>query len=263
MNKIHDKAVIEEGAEIAEGVEIGAYSVIGSNVKIGKNSKILSHTVIEGNTTIGEDNVIYHHCALGTAPQDSTYADEPTVLEIGDGNLIREFVSINRGSLKQEGITKLGDRNMLMAYCHLGHDVIMGNDIRVVNSCNLAGHVTVGNRVVLSGGTSVGQFIRIGEGAFIGGHSGIDKDIPSFCTALGNRVKLKGINIIGLKRLGINKKEISEAVDYYRQMEASNLSPRSFSENIERMKEYEGNTVIKTISEFIKSSKVGIPPFWS
>ncbi len=263
MNKIHDKAVIEDGAEIGDGVEIGAYSVIGPQVKIGKNTKILSHTVIEGKTTIGEDNIIYHHCALGTAPQDLTYADEPTILEIGNGNLIREFVSINRGSLKQDGLTKLGSRNMLMAYCHLGHDVILGDDIRIVNSCNLAGHVTVGNKVILSGGTSVGQFISIGQGAFIGGHSGIDKDIPSFCTALGNRVKLKGINIIGLKRMGLDKKDISETVDFYRQMEASNLSPRSFSENDEIMKEYTGNKIIKIISTFIKDSKVGIPPFWS
>ncbi len=263
MSRIHDKAVIEDGAEIAQGAEIGAYSVIGPQVKIGKNTKILSHTVIEGKTTIGENNVIYHHCSIGTAPQDLTYADEPTLLEIGDGNLIREFVSINRGSLKQDGLTKLGNRNMLMAYCHLGHDVIIGDDVRIVNSCNLAGHVTIGNRVILSGGTSIGQFISIGEGAFIGGHSGIDKDIPSFCTALGNRVKLKGINIIGLKRMGHEKKDISEAVDYYRQMEASNLSPRSFSENSEIMKEYAGNKIVQIISEFIKDSKVGIPPFWS
>lgn len=263
MNKVHDKAVIEKGAEIADGVEIGAYSVIGPEVKIGKNTKVLSHTVIEGRTTIGENNIIYHHCALGTAPQDLTYSNEPTVLEIGNGNLIREYVSINRGSLKQDGLTKLGNGNMLMAYCHLGHDVIIGNETRIVNSCNLAGHVTIGNKVILSGATSVGQFINIGEGAFIGGHSGIDKDIPSFCTAIGNRVKLKGINIIGLKRMGVAKKDISETVDFYRQMEASNLSPRSFSENNEIMKEYEGNPIVKIISEFIKNSKVGIPPFWS
>ncbi len=263
MSLIHESAVIHKGAEIDTNVEIGPFTVIGPDVKIAKNTKIQSHVVVDGKTTIGEENIIFHHTCLGSAPQDLSYKDEPTELIIGNKNTFREFISINRGSLKQEGKTQIGNGNLIMAYSHLGHDVTIHNNVRIVNACNLAGHVTIEDNAIISGATNIGQFVHIGKGAFIGGHSGIDKDIPCFCTALGNRVKLKGVNIIGLRRMGFDKKDISEAVDYYRMMESSSLSPRSFCDDPEAMKEYQGNPIVQKISEFIKNSKVGIPSFWS
>ncbi len=263
MSNIHPSSVVQKGAEIDKNVEIGPFCVIGPNVKISEGTVIQSNVVIDGDTLIGKNNVVFHHTCLGSAPQDLSYKNEPTKLIIGDNNIFREYISVNRGSLKQEGKTQIGNNNLIMAYSHLGHDVTIHNNVRIVNSCNLAGHVTIEDNAIISGATNIGQFIRIGKGAFIGGHSGIDKDVPCYCTALGNRVKLKGVNIIGLRRMGYEKKDISEAVDYYRMMESSSLSPRSFSENEEMMKDYQSNPIVKEISNFILNSKVGIPAFWS
>lgn len=261
--KIHPSAIIEPGAEVAENVTIGAFCHIGPHVKIGKGNKISSHVLINGHTSIGEDNEIYAHCVLGTEPQDLSYAGEPTELIIGNKNILREFVSINRGTRKQDSKTIIGSSNMFMAYTHLGHDVCVGDNVRIVNSCNSGGHVTIGDGAIISGASNIGQFVAIGRGSFIGGGSAIDKDIPCFCTAYGNRIRLKGINIIGLKRMGIEKIHISESVDFYRSMEASTLSPRSFVESKEVIEEYQGNKIVEEIMEFIRQSRMGIPPFMS
>lgn len=260
---IHSTAVIEKGAEVSENVSIGAYSVIGPNVKIAKGTEIQSHVTIDGHTTIGEDNIFFPHATIGTAPQDLSYKNEPTELIIGNRNTFREFVSINRGTTKVDHKTVIGDENLVMAYSHIGHDAMIGNKVRIVNSCNLAGHVTIKDKVIISGGCNISQFITLGEGSFIGGGSGIDRDIPCYSTAYGNRIKLKGINIIGLKRSGIDKSQISEIVDFYRTMESSALSPRSYVESQEVIAEYGNNKIIKEMMEFISKSKVGIPPFMS
>lgn len=258
---IHPTAVIEAGAEVAAGVEIGPYAVIGSQVKIGPNTKIGPHVVIQGNTSIGKENIVHAFCSIGSEPQDLSYKGENTKVIIGDNNVFREYISINRGTLKQDGVTTIGSLGFFMSYCHVGHDVTIGDHVRLVNSCNIAGHVKIGDRAILSGGTNVSQFVSIGKAAFIGGGSAIDKDIPCYVTAVGNRVLLRGVNIVGLKRLGIDKNQISETVEFYRTMEISPTSAKAFCQSPENIKEYANNPVIQEIIKFIVDSKVGLPSF--
>lgn len=259
--KIHPTAIVSEEAKIGANVEIGAYSIIGPNVEVGENCKISSHVILEGHLSIGRNNSFYQFCSIGAPPQDMTYKGEPTRVEIGDNNTFREYVSIHRGTLKDQGLTKVGSNCLMMAYVHVGHDVMIGSNCTIANSVNFAGHVKIGDRVIIGGGTQVSQFVSMGRGAYLGGASGVDRDIPAFCTAYGNRVKLKGINIIGLRRQGYSKQVISEVVDFYRTMEASILSARSFVDHPEFMQDYKDNEIIKEITDHIRISEVGIAPF--
>jgi UDP-N-acetylglucosamine acyltransferase len=263
MTKIHPSAIVEKGAELDSNVEVGPFCYIGKNVKIRKNTKLLSHISFMGDLSVGESNTFFPYCSVGSAPQDLSYKGEPTKVIIGNDNTFREFVSINRGTTKQDFETFIGNNNLFMAYTHIGHDVKIQNYVRIVNSCNLAGHVSVGEGAIISGASNISQFITIGKGAFIGGGSAIDRDIPCYCTAYGNRVKLKGINIIGLKRTLVEKVIISEVVDFYRTMESSALSPRSYVDSSEAHDEFGKNTVVLELMDFIRESKIGIPPFMS
>lgn len=258
---IHPTSLVEKGAVLGKGVKIGAFCIIGANVKIGDGTVVHSHVLIDGHTEIGPLNQFFSFCSIGQPPQDTTYKNEPTKVIIGTKNIFREYVSVHRGTMKEHMITQVGDENMLMAYVHIGHDVVMGNKCIVANSTNFAGHVKIADRVIIGGGTNVSQFVSLGRGAYIGGASGIDRDIPMFCTAYGNRVRLRGINIIGMRRQGIPKNVISEVVDFYRMMEASALSPRSFIEKNELMKEYINNEIIQDMCKQIRQSEVGIAPF--
>lgn len=259
--KIHPTAFVHEGAKLGENVEVGAYTVIGPHVEIGNNTKVFSHVLIEGHTKIGENNQFFQFCSIGAQPQDLSYKGEPTLTVIGDNNVFREYVSVHRGTLKDNQITQIGSNCLLMAKAHVGHDAIVGNNVILVNSCNLAGHVKIGDRSILGGGTNISQFVTLGRGSYIGGASAIDRDIPAFCTAYGNRVKLKGINIIGLRRHGYDKAVISEFVDMYRTMESSALSPRAFVDHEELMEEYKDNELVSEIRDFIRKSEIGIAPF--
>lgn len=260
---IHTTAIISDGAELGENVSVGAYSLIGPNVKIGNNTKVHSHVIIEGHTTIGNNNEFFQFSSIGASPQDLTYKGEPTQVQIGSDNLFREYVSVHRGTLKQDQVTTVGDKCLLMAYVHLGHDVSLGSHCILANSTNLAGHVKVGERVTIGGGTNVSQFVTLGKGAYIGGASAIDRDIPLFCTAYGNRARLKGINIIGLRRAGFSKQDISELVDFYRTMEDSAFSARSFVQQKSIVKEFLSNELNIAMADFINNSELGIAPFMS
>ena len=260
-NNIHPSAIVAEGAEIGENVTIGAFSMVGENVKIGNNVSIASHVVIEGHTTVGNNNQFYSFCSIGANPQDLTYSDEPTEVRIGENNIFREYVSIHKGTIKDKKVTTIGNNCLLMAHVHIGHDAVVGDNVIMANSVNLAGHVVIGNKVTIGGGTNISQFVTLGRGSYIGGASAIDRDIPIFCTAYGNRVKLKGINIIGLRRQGFEKSQISELVDFYRTMESSVLSPRAFIDHEELMEEYKNNTLVKEMIEDISKSEIGIAPF--
>ena len=165
--------------------------------------------------------------------------------------------------MKDRQKTTLGSNCLLMAKVHLGHDVVVGDRVIMANSTNLAGHVKVGSKVIIGGGTNISQFVKVADGAYIGGASAIDKDIPLYCTAYGNRAKLRGINIIGLRRAGIERNAISEIVDFFRDMEASTYSPRTFVETQELMKPYSNNEIISQIKEHIMTTKMGIAPFLS
>ncbi len=262
-NLIHPTAIIHPGAELAEDVSIGPYSLIGENVKIGSGTVIASHVSIEGHTSIGKNNQFFHFCSIGAPPQDLSYKGEDTEVVIGDNNVFREYNSVHRGTLKENRITKIGSSNLFMAYVHIGHDVVVGDKCIVANSCNFAGHVKVDSGVIMGGACNVSQFVSLGRNCYIGGASAVDKDIPDFCTAYGNRIRLKGINIIGLRRSGVSKQDVTEVVDFYRVMEASALSPRAFVGHEEMIKEYADNTIIQGMIKFIKRSEVGLPPFMS
>jgi UDP-N-acetylglucosamine acyltransferase len=222
---IHPTAIIEEGAEIGENVQIGAYCLIGPHVRIGNGTIIKSHCVIEGHTTIGENNMIHQFASIGVPPQDKSYKDEPTQTIIGDNNLIREGFQMHRATMKENQVTKLGSHNYLMSSVHIAHDCILGDNITMASGCACAGHVKVGDFTQMGGQCGITPFVTVGKGAFIGGASAIDRDVPHYCTALGNRIRLKGVNIIGLKRRGYSKQEVSDVVDFFRMMEASALSP--------------------------------------
>mgnify|MGYP003645566134 FL=1 len=258
---IHPTAIVSGDAKIAENVSIGPFSIIGPNVEIMANCKIGAQVHIDGHTVIGESNTFESFCSIGAPPQDTSYKGEPTRTVIGSGNTFREYVSIHRGTMKDNGITNVGNNSLFMAYVHLGHDVQFGSNCVVANSTNFAGHVKVGDRVIIGGGSQISQFVSIGRGAYIGGATAIDRDIPIFCTAYGNRVKLKGVNIIGMRRQGVDKPMISEVLDFYRTMEASALSPRAFVEHEEHMAEFAGNAIIAEMVAFIRVSEVGIAPF--
>ncbi len=261
--EVHPTSFIEDGAQIGKNVEIGPYCLISKYTVIGDNCILKGHVNISGHTMIGSNNTFYPYATIGTEPQDLGYKGEPTRLEIGDGNVFREFVSINRGTTKENQVTLIGNNNTFMAYAHVGHDVVIEDHAVIVNSVNLAGHVKIGSRAIVGGSSSVSQFVTIGRGAYVGGASAVDRDIPPFCTAYGNRVKLKGINIVGLRRQGLDKATISELVEFYRDMEASALSPRAFVLNEETMRDFQKNDIVGEVSEFIANSDIGIAPFIS
>ena len=259
--KIHSTAIITGEVFLGENVQIGPYCVLDGNIKIGSGTTLKSHCVLSGNVEIGKNNRLFSFCSIGEEPQDLGYKGEETMVRIGDSNTIREFVSIHRGTIKQDQVTSIGSRNLLMAKAHVGHDTVIGDDCIIVNSVNLAGHVTIGDKVTISGNCGITQFVKIGSAVYVGASTTIDKDVPSYCTAIGNRATLKGVNIVGLRRQGFSKADISELVNFIRCMEASPLSPRGFVDLEENVAEYsENKIVLKVISE-IKESKAGIVPF--
>ncbi len=258
---IHPSAIVSPEAQLGDNVEVGPFSIIGPDVKIGSGCKIGAQVHISGHTEIGENNKFESFCSIGAPPQDTSYKGEDTRTIIGNNNTFREYVSVHRGTMKDHGITKLGDNSLFMAYVHLGHDVQFGSNCIIANSTNFAGHVKIGDRVIIGGGSQISQFVSIGRGAYIGGATAIDRDIPIFCTAYGNRVKLRGVNIIGMRRQGVDKNTISEVVDFYRTMEASALSQRAFVDHEEHMAEFTSNAIIAEMVSFIRASEVGIAPF--
>ncbi len=202
MTLIHPQAIVDPSARIAEGVEIGPWSLIGPDVEIGAGTRIESHVVIKGPTRIGEGNRIFQFATIGEECQDKKYAGEPTRLEIGDNNVIREGCTIHRGTVQDEGLTSIGSNNLLMAYAHVAHDCRVGNNIILANNAALAGHVHVGDNAILGGFTAVHQFCRIGAHVMCGAGTVVLKDIPAYVMASGNSAKPHGINLEGLKRRG-------------------------------------------------------------
>ena len=215
--RIHPTAVIAADARLGSGVQVGAYAVIGSEVEVGDGTRIGPHCIIEGPTRIGRNNIFHAHAAIGGEPQDKKYRGERVELEIGDGNSIREFVTINRGTGDGGGITRLVDRNWILVYCHIAHDCIVGDDCVFSNNATLAGHVVVGNHVILSGFTGVHQFCRIGDHAFIGMGAFVNGDVPPFLMIAQEKyARPRGINAEGLKRRGFDAQRIAAIKRAYR-----------------------------------------------
>jgi len=206
--EIHPTAVIAEGAELGVDVRVGPYTIIGPAVRIGDRTTIGPQVVIDGVTRIGEDNVIVGQASLGAAPQDVSYRGEPTMLEIGDGNMIREFVTINRGTVKGGALTRVGDRCLFMACCHVAHDCEIENDVIVANNVLLAGHVLVGRRANLSGGAAAHHFCTIGEHAYVGGLTRLVQDVPPYMIVEGHPSRVRGVNVVGLQRARVPEREV-------------------------------------------------------
>jgi UDP-N-acetylglucosamine acyltransferase len=210
MLKVHPTAIIDRAAELADSVTVGAYAVIGPGVRIGEGTSIGSHCTIEGPTTIGRDNRIHAHAALGGAPQDMKYRDEPTELQIGDRNTIREFCTFNRGTTQDGGVTRVGDDNWVMAYVHIAHDVQLGCHTVLANNATLAGHVQVGDWAIIGGLTGVHQFCKVGAHVMTGFQSHVSQDIPPFMTVSGNPLAVHGYNAEGLRRRGFSRERIAQ-----------------------------------------------------
>jgi UDP-N-acetylglucosamine acyltransferase len=200
---IHPSAIVEPGARVAPGARVGAYTVIGPQVEVGEGTVIGPHVVIEGRTRIGRDNRIWQFASIGAAPQDMKYAGEDTAVEIGDRNTIREFVTINRGTVQDAQLTRIGNDNWIMAYVHFAHDCRIGDHTIFANYSGLAGHVQVGDWAVLGASTLVHQFVRIGAHSFTGMGTILDRDLPPYVRAAGNRAQAFGINTVGLRRRGV------------------------------------------------------------
>ncbi len=253
---IHSTAIINEGAQIHPSVEIGPYCVIGGHVKIGAGTTVGPHVVIDGRTEIGEGNKIFHFASVGAIPQHLQYNDEPTQLIIGSENNIREFVTIHLGTAQDKGITKIGNRNTFMAYCHIAHDCIIADSVIMANGATLGGHVKVDSHAILGGLVGVHQFVRIGCYAMIGGLSGVSLDIPPFTRSAGFRTKLSGLNFIGLKRHGLSQESISKLKKAYRILFKSGLL---LDEAIAQVKaEVEEDPHVETLVHFMKTSERGI-----
>ena len=219
---LHPTAVVDPSARIGERVSVGAYSVVGAEVEIGDGTSIGAHCSIDGPTRIGRDNRIHGHAAIGGDPQDKKFGGERTELVIGDGNVIREFVTISRGTGNGGGITRVGDRNWLLAYTHIAHDCQVGNDCVFSNNATLAGHVEVGDQVILSGFVGVHQFCRIGAHAFIGMGAFVNGDVPPYVmVAQEGYGRPRGINAEGLKRRGFDAARISAIKRAYRALYVS------------------------------------------
>lgn len=213
---IHPTAIIDPSAQLAEDVSVGPFTVIGPKVEIGSGTKIAANVVIAGPTTIGKNNEIFSFSAVGEAPQDKKYGGEDTRLEIGDDNIIREFCTLHRGTIQDKGLTKVGSGNLLMAYVHIAHDCVVGDNNIFANNASLAGHVTVGNYVTLGGFAGIHQFCRIGDHSFLGRAPIVVKDVLPYVMIAGRDPQPHGLNVEGLKRRGFEKDTIYRLKEAYK-----------------------------------------------
>jgi len=221
---IHPSAIIHPGARLGAKVSIGAYSIVGEHVEIGDDTRIGPHVVIEGRTRIGRNNRVFQFCSLGAAPQDKKYANEPTHLEIGDGNTIREFCTLNCGTAQDAGVTRLGRDNWIMAYVHLAHDCQIGDHTIFANNAQLAGHVHVGDHAILGGFTGVHQFVRIGAHSFTAIATVLVHDLPPYVMAAGDTAKPYGINVEGLRRRGFSAEAMAAIKRAYKTLYKTGLT---------------------------------------
>jgi UDP-N-acetylglucosamine acyltransferase len=249
---INKSSYIDSNASIGKNVKIGAFCNIGPNVIIGDNAEIISHVNIEGNTKIGKNTKIFPFASIGSAPQDLKYNGEDSFLEIGDNNVIREYVTINPGTKAGGSKTIIGNNNLLMISSHVAHDCNIGNNVVIANNVPLGGHVTIEDSVVIGGNSAVQQFTRIGRLAMIGGMTGVLKDVIPFGLSFGNRNYLRGINLIGLKRKKYDNKTILELDVAFKKI----FSSANFHENLNKINgEYKNNSLVKEVINFIEKDK--------
>jgi UDP-N-acetylglucosamine acyltransferase len=209
MAQIHPTAIVDPKAELDASVQVGPYTVIGPHVKVGAGTTIAAHVVLEGHTTIGRDNRIFQFGSIGAANQDKKYKGEPTELVIGDRNTIREFVTLHVGTVQDKAVTRIGNDNWIMAYTHVGHDCVVGDNITMANNSTLGGHVEIGDWVTIGGLTGIHQFTKVGAHAMLGFQSAVSQDVPPFMLVDGNPLAVRGVNVVGLKRRGFSDARIA------------------------------------------------------
>lgn len=253
--KVHATALVHAGARLAADVEIGPYSVIGEKVEIGEGSCIGAHVVLDGRLRIGRRNRIFHFASIGAPPQDKKYAGEDTAVEIGDDNVIREYVTINRGTIGDARVTRVGNGNWIMAYVHFAHDCQIGNGTIFANACELAGHVQVGDGTILGATTLVHQFVRIGTYSFTGMGTYLDRDLPPYVRAAGNMAQPYGINSVGLRRRGVPPETIDALKRAYRTIYRSGLG----QDEVKRELEAQAGSCaeVRVVLDFLNASKRG------
>jgi UDP-N-acetylglucosamine acyltransferase len=253
----HPTAIIHPGAKLAGNVVIGPYSLIGENVEIGEGTEVMSHVVIDGHTRLGKNNRVFPYASIGLAPQDLKYNGEPTVVEIGDGNSIREFVTIHRGTAEGSGGTRIGNNNLLMAYVHVAHDCQLGNNIIMANGASLAGHVVIQDCATVGAFSMIHQFCRIGAYSFLGSATLVNQDIlPYSKTSAPRPVEVYGANRLGLERRGLNKDDLKDLEAAFRLLTRSKLNTTQALEAIEA-KGFQ-SAHVKVLVDFIKSSERGV-----
>jgi len=253
---IHPQAIIDPSAVIGEDVAIGPFTVVGADVEIGDRCWIGPHVVINGPTTIGADNRIFQFASVGEAPQDLKYAGEPSRLEIGDRNVIREYATLHRGTASGNDVTRIGHDNLVMAYCHIAHDCVVGNHVIMSNAASLAGHVEVGDHAILGGFTMVHQFTRVGAYAFSGMGSHIAKDLPPFVICDGHPATPRGINTEGLKRCGFSAERIRAIRDHFRVIYKSDLRLNEALDRLDQLAADDADAAV--LARFIRDSQRSI-----
>jgi UDP-N-acetylglucosamine acyltransferase len=253
---IHPAAIVDSGARVGANVDIGAYSIIGPDVEIGDDTEIGPHVVIKGHTRIGRENRIFQFCSLGEMPQDKKYAGEPTRLEIGDRNTIREFCTFNLGTVQGGGVTSLGDDNWIMAYVHIAHDCHVGNKTIFANGASLAGHVTVDDLVIFGGFTGVHQFCRIGAHVITAASSLVLQDVPPYLMVAGNTAQPYGIHVEGLRRRGFTSEAITELKRAYRTLYKSGLLLEEAKGKLAEQAKTQPD--VQLMVDFLETSKRGI-----
>jgi UDP-N-acetylglucosamine acyltransferase len=256
MGHVHPSAIVDPRAELDSAVDVGPYCVVGAGVKIGKGTKIHSHAVIQGRTTLGEGNVVFPFATIGSIPQDLKYKGEPSELLIGNRNTIREYVSLNPGTVGGGMVTRVGDRNLLMMYCHIAHDCIVGDHNVIANGATLGGHVAIEDFVIVGGLVGIHQFVRIGTSAILGAGSMVSKDVPPYCNATGDRAKLHGLNVEGLTRRGFDKSVIAAIRKAYRIAFRSRLKIEDAVKQIRQ--EIVSIPEVERFASFIASSQRGV-----
>ncbi|MCP5405081.1 MAG: acyl-ACP--UDP-N-acetylglucosamine O-acyltransferase [Pseudomonadaceae bacterium] len=256
--KVHDTAIVEDGARLGEGVEVGPFCTVGKDVVLGDGTRLVSHVVVAGKTTLGARNVVYPFASLGQPSPDRKYKGEEAALVVGDDNDIREYVTVHIGTAADKGETRIGSRNLLMAGSHVAHDCVVGDDCIFANYVQLAGHVVVEDGVVIGGLSGIHQRVRVGTGAIVGGASAVDHDVPPYANVAGERAVLRGLNLVGLRRKGAERSLIGALDEAFDFLFADKGGPL-----VERAKSLADNDVpeVKRLADFVLASTRGVTGF--
>lgn len=255
MPEIHPSAIVHPDVVLGEGTEVGPFAILDRDVRVGSNCKIGANAIIRSHVALGNDCVVDSFAVIGGAPQHLKYSGEPTRVEIGDRVILREYVTVNRGTEEGGGVTRVADNCFIMAYTHVGHDCSVGEGVIIANAVQLAGHVTIGEKTVIGGHSAVVQFCRIGMHGYIGGGTLVRKDFPPYLAGKGTEIEIQGVNSVGLARRGFAKESIRAIKDVYRLFYLQNLT---VSKALELAREFEAFSEARHFIDFVRTSKVGI-----